>query len=88
MPLKTIVSPIDNPEKFSQAVDEAMQMIHQDFLAFNRMHTGKAAEVSRSVTFHVTETSLVCIMYYSWNLADQSSLVIPTPQPSRPRLVQ
>ena len=88
MPLKTIVSPITEPEKFSEAVDNAMQKVQEEFLFFNRKHAGKVAEVSRSVAFHVNETSLVCIIYYSWAVADQSSLVVPASLPSGPRRVQ
>lgn len=88
MPLKTIVSPITDPEQFSEAVDNAMQKIQEEFLFFNRKHQGKVAEVSRSVAFHVNETSLVCVIYYSWAVADQSNLVIPSPLPSGPRRVQ
>lgn len=77
MPLKTIVSPIKEPEKFSEAVDAAMHKIQEEFIFFNRKHMGKVAEVQRSVTFHVTPEYLVCILYYSWNLADQSALWKP-----------
>lgn len=88
MPLKTIVSPIGEPEKFSEAVENAMQKVQEEFLFFNRKHQGKVAEVSRSVAFLATTTNLVCIIYYSWAVADQSNLVIPSPLPSGPRRVQ
>lgn len=88
MPLKTIVSPIDEPEKFSEAVENTMQKVQEEFLFFNRKHQGKVAEVSRSVTFLATPMHLVCIIYYAWAVADQSNLVIPTSLPSGPRRVQ
>jgi hypothetical protein len=88
MPLKTIVCPISEPEKFSEAVENAMQKVQEEFLFFNRKHQGKVAEVSRSVTFHATATDLICIIYYSWAVADQSSLVVPSSLPSGPRRVQ
>lgn len=88
MPLKTVVSPIGEPEKFSEAVDNAMQKVQEEFLFFNRKHQGKVAEVSRSVAFLATPTHLVCIIYYSWAVSDQSNIVIPTTLPSGPRRVQ
>ncbi len=77
MPLKTIVSPISEPEMFSAACEAAMQKIQEEFLFFSRKHVGKPAEVSRSVTFHVTETKLVCILYYSWSLAEKGVILPP-----------
>ena len=88
MPLKTIVSPIGEPEQFSEAVDNAMQKIQEEFQFFNRKNKGAQAEVSRSVAFLATPTHLVCIIYYSWAVVDQSSLVLPQPGSSGPRRVQ
>ena len=88
MPLKTIVCPIQAPTKFSQDVEDAMQKIQEQFLAFNQKHMGKPAEVAKTVAFHATETYLVCIIYYSWNLVDQATLLLPTPGPSGPRRIQ
>ncbi len=86
MPLKTIVRPVTDPQEFDKAVTDYMEYIQQQFLAFNRKHVGKRAEVSRSVTFYVTEGHLVCILYYTWGLAEEGSLLVPGIQARPDRL--
>ena len=77
MPLKTIVLPVTDPQEFDKAVTDYMEVIQNQFLAFNQKHVGKRAEVSRSVTFYVTPTHLVCILYYTWGLSEEGSLLVP-----------
>lgn len=88
MPLKVIVSPVAEADKFAQTVEDWLQKIQEEFQFFNRKHAGKQAEVSRSVTFLATDGNLVCILYYSWQLSPGgSSLLVPL-GPARPDRVQ
>ncbi len=87
MPLKTIVKSVTEPQEFDKAVTDYMEYIQNQFLAFNRKHTGKRAEISRSVTFYVTPNHLVCILYFTWGLAEEaSSLLIPQARPGSDRI--
>ncbi len=89
MPLKVIVCPVAEPEKFAETVEYWLEKIQEDFLQFNRKHQGKQAEVSRSVTFLATDGKLVCILYYLWNLAEGGSgLLVPLGPAGRPDRVQ
>lgn len=82
MPLKVVVGRLMSPDVFEKDVDVMLKKVEEDFIAFNKQHKGKQAQVSRSVTFHVTESHLVCILYYSWNLVEGSSgLLVPSPGP-------
>ncbi len=87
MPLKVIVCPIAEAQKFEREVEDSLASIQQQFLFFNRKHSGKRAEVSRSVTFQATQTDLVCILYYNWQLAEEGSgLLVPAGPAPRERI--